>query len=186
MIVTDSRTRDAVRPVFLTFDPAKSADEPFRPHGDEPHDGGGPAQGSACFGRHEVVAPDAIVDFEAGGSSLTARLKSGATIEARLLVAADGVRSTLRDIAGIGTIDWDYRQSGIVCTVGHQKAASRPRRGAFPPRRPFRHPAAESRRAHRSSLVWTEASEDADRLVAGDQLVFEVELERRFGHRLGN
>jgi 2-octaprenyl-6-methoxyphenol hydroxylase len=38
---------------------------------------------------------------------------------------------------------------------------------------------------HRSSLVWTEPPEVAERLVKGDPLVFRVELERRFGHRLG-
>ena len=39
--------------------------------------------------------------------------------------------------------------------------------------------------AHQASLVWTEPTEIAERLVTGDPLVFAVELERRFGHRLG-
>jgi 2-octaprenyl-6-methoxyphenol hydroxylase len=40
-------------------------------------------------------------------------------------------------------------------------------------------------RDNRSSLVWTERTNDANRLVAADDLVFEEELERRFGHKLG-
>ena len=40
-------------------------------------------------------------------------------------------------------------------------------------------------KGNRSSLVWTERTVDADRLVAADDLVFEAELERRFGHKLG-
>jgi len=40
-------------------------------------------------------------------------------------------------------------------------------------------------KGNRSSLVWTERTADADRLVAADDLVFEEELERRFGHKLG-
>ena len=38
---------------------------------------------------------------------------------------------------------------------------------------------------NRSSLVWTESSRDADRLLEQDELVFESELEQRFGHKLG-
>ncbi|MGO8528723.1 2-octaprenyl-6-methoxyphenyl hydroxylase, partial [Rhizobium ruizarguesonis] len=38
---------------------------------------------------------------------------------------------------------------------------------------------------NRSSLVWTERTPDANRLVAADDLIFEEELERRFGHKLG-
>ena len=32
---------------------------------------------------------------------------------------------------------------------------------------------------------WTESSHDADRLLEADELVFEAELEQRFGHKLG-
>ena len=42
-------------------------------------------------------------------------------IEASLLVAADGARSKLRERAGIATHGWDYDQSGIVVTVGHER-----------------------------------------------------------------
>ena len=38
---------------------------------------------------------------------------------------------------------------------------------------------------NRSSLVWTEKTRDAEKLVQGDEFVFELELERRFGHQLG-
>jgi 2-octaprenyl-6-methoxyphenol hydroxylase len=40
-------------------------------------------------------------------------------------------------------------------------------------------------KGNRVSLVWTEPTDVADRLVSGDPLVFQVELDRRFGHRLG-
>ena len=47
-------------------------------------------------------------------------LSSGeASVGARLLVAADGGRSRLREAAGIGTVGWDYEQAGIVATVSH-------------------------------------------------------------------
>src|SRR5690606_21284780 len=40
-------------------------------------------------------------------------------------------------------------------------------------------------RGNRSSIVWTERTVDAERLVKEDRIVFEAELEQRFGLRLG-
>ena len=50
--------------------------------------------------------------------------------------------------------------------------------------RPARSPSCRST-GNRSSIVWTERTADAERLVAGDDLVFETELEQRFGLKLG-
>ena len=99
-----------------------------------------------------------------------------------LLVAADGIRSKLRSIAGIKTVTWSYPQSAIVATVKHE----RPHNGVavehFLPGGPF---AILPLKNNRSSLVWTERTADAGRLMASDDFVFQLELERRFGHRLG-
>ena len=46
---------------------------------------------------------------------------TGREIAARLLVAADGAKSRLRELAGIGTVGWPYHQAGIVTTVGHER-----------------------------------------------------------------
>ena len=48
-------------------------------------------------------------------------LPDGRLVEASLLVAADGARSSLSERAGIATHGWDYDQSGIVVTVGHER-----------------------------------------------------------------
>jgi 2-octaprenyl-6-methoxyphenol hydroxylase len=106
---------------------------------------------------------------------------------ARLLIAADGVRSTLRDIAGIATVGHTYGQTGIVATVAHGKPHSGRAEEHFLPGGPFAVLPLKTTEGgkHRSSLVWTEPTEVAQRLIAGDQLVFRVELERRFGNRLG-
>jgi 2-octaprenyl-6-methoxyphenol hydroxylase len=113
---------------------------------------------------------------------ISVTLSDGSTLESRLLVACDGVRSKLRELAGIRTVNWDYGQSGIVTTVEHE----RPHHGCaeehFLPSGPF---AILPLKNNRSSLVWTERTSDANRLVAADDLIFEEELERRFGHKLG-
>ncbi len=82
----------------------------------------------------------------------------------------------------IKTVSWDYGQSGIVVTVEHERPHNGCAEEHFLPSGPF---AILPLTNNRSSLVWTEQAHDADRLVAGDDLIFEEELERRFGHKLG-
>jgi 2-octaprenyl-6-methoxyphenol hydroxylase len=135
----------------------------------------------------EAMMPERVEGFTEGPGATEVRLASGRSVAARLLVAADGVRSRLRARAGIRTLTWDYGQSGIVVTVAH----ARPHHGRaeehFLPAGPFAIlPLADDAEGrHRSSLVWTERTTTADRLVAGDDFVFGLELERRFGLHLG-
>jgi 2-octaprenyl-6-methoxyphenol hydroxylase len=106
----------------------------------------------------------------------------GRSFTARLVVAADGVGSRMRDMAGIKVQRWDYGQSGIVATVAHERPHNGRAEEHFMPSGPF---AILPLTGNRSSLVWTERTADAERLVNSDDLVFEAELERRFGHHLG-
>jgi 2-octaprenyl-6-methoxyphenol hydroxylase len=181
MIITDSRTSDPVRPVFLTFGGEAEAGEPFA-HMVENRVLNGALRARAAELGIDVVEGVAVSGFEAGPADVEIALADGTTQRARLLVAADGVRSRLRAMAGIRTTHWDYGQSGIVCTVAH----GRPHEGRamehFLPAGPF---ATLPLTGNRSSIVWTERTADAERLVAADPLVFEAELERRFGLTLG-
>jgi 2-octaprenyl-6-methoxyphenol hydroxylase len=86
-------------------------------------------------------------------------------------------------MAGIKTVRFDYGQSGIVTTVEHERPHDGTAEEHFLPAGPF---ATLPLTGNRSSLVWTERTEDARRLVESDDLVFEEELERRFGHKLGS
>ena len=90
-------------------------------------------------------------------------------------------------MAGIRTVHWDYGQSGIVCTVRHERPHNGRAEEHFLPAGPFATlPLAPDENGNnRSSIVWTERTEDADRLVADDLIVFEHELEQRFGLELG-
>ncbi|XP_033105378.1 ubiquinone biosynthesis monooxygenase COQ6, mitochondrial-like [Anneissia japonica] len=45
------------------------------------------------------------------------QLENGKFIETRLLIAADGNRSKIREAANINHIGWDYDQSGVVATL---------------------------------------------------------------------
>jgi 2-octaprenyl-6-methoxyphenol hydroxylase len=180
MIVTDSRTTDPVRPVFLTFDGEVAPGEPFAHMVSNKVLNGALRRRAAELGI-DIIEGVAVSSFEAG-AIMKVHLADGVSVETRLLAAADGVKSKLRDMAGIKTVTWEYGQSGIVCTVKHERAEEH-----FLPAGPFAilplKPGEDG--SNRSSIVWTERAADAEKLVAGDELVFEVELEHRFGLKLG-
>ncbi|MFB2551497.1 ubiquinone biosynthesis hydroxylase [Ensifer soli] len=180
MVITDSRTADPVRPVFLTFETTEE------PGGAIAHMVPNPVLVGAL--RRSCAALDLPLSASTPVSGFSVEphgvtvATGGTTQRARLLVACDGVRSALRSAAGIRTVDIDYGQSGIVCTVEHERPHEGVANEHFLPAGPF---ATLPLPGNRSSLVWTERTADAERLVAADDLVFEEELERRFGHVFG-
>lgn len=184
MVITDSRTADPVRPVFLTFDDTGS-DEDGQPFA---HMIPNRAMIGSLLRQADALGipvrwSTSATDFKTGQHSTQVSLSDGSEVGTRLLVACDGARSKLRDMAGIKTVRFDYGQSGIVTTVEHERPHDGTAEEHFLPAGPF---ATLPLTGNRSSLVWSERTEDAKRLVEGDDLVFEEELERRFGHKLGS
>ncbi len=127
-------------------------------------------------------APDEVSSFRVTESAAEVHLKSGRVLHAKLLVAADGQRSALRDMAGIGATVWTSDKKGITITVGHEK----PHHGLaiqhFLPSGPF---AILPLTGNRSSIVWTEDARTADRILASGEAVFLDELRQRFGGQFG-
>jgi 2-octaprenyl-6-methoxyphenol hydroxylase len=181
MIITDSRTSDPVRPVFLTFDGEVAPGEPFA-HMVENRVLNGALRRRAAELGIDIIEGVAVTSFVRNGRDISVHLADGITIDARLLVAADGAKSRLRDMAGIKTVKWEYGQSGIVCTIAHERPHHGRAEEHFLPAGPF---AILPLTGNRSSIVWVERTSDAERLVQGDEFSFEIELEQRFGLKLG-
>jgi 2-octaprenyl-6-methoxyphenol hydroxylase len=180
MVVTDSKLDDATRPVFLTFSGNVEPGEPFAHMVENRY------LIDALVARATAQGIDlrglAVSDFAVRGDGVVVTLSDGIIIEASLLVAADGARSKLRERAGIATHGWDYDQSGIVVTVGHERDHHGRAEEHFLPSGPF---AILPLTGKRSSLVWTEKRTEAARITALGAEEFHSELERRFGLHLG-
>ncbi len=180
MVVTDSRLEDATRPVFLTFAGNVEPGEPFA------HMVENRRLIDALVARAEAEGVDlratAVSTYDSRPDGVTVTLADGNVIEASLLVAADGARSRLRERAGIATHGWDYDQSGIVVTVGHERDHHGRAEEHFLPAGPF---AILPLTGKRSSLVWTESRSEAARITALGEAEFHDELEKRFGLHLG-
>jgi len=182
MIVTDSRTSDPVRPVFLTFGDVDEADNESFAHMLPNKVLVGELRKKAKDLGIQIVAEETVTGFKTGDAATLIKLGSGKSVSAKLLIAADGVRSKLRDEAGIKTVNWSYDQMGIVTTVAHERPHEGRAEEHFLPAGPF---ATLPLSGNRSSLVWTEPTANAKRLMAADDFTFELELETRFGHKLG-
>jgi 2-octaprenyl-6-methoxyphenol hydroxylase len=182
MVVTDSRLNDAVRPVFLSFAGELEAGEPFAHMIENRHlvdaleakarDLGVELRANAVA-RFSLHPPAQRVDVE---------LVDGDKVAARLLVAADGARSTIRQAAGIATHGWNYGQSAIVVNVAHERDHGGRAEEHFLPAGPF---AILPLKGNRSSIVWTESAPEAERIMALPDDAFHAELEQRFKLHLG-
>jgi 2-octaprenyl-6-methoxyphenol hydroxylase len=181
MAVTDSRLTDVVRPVYLSFAGEIAPGEPFA-HMVENRHLLAALNANARESGVELRATG-VADFENRAASVAASLSDGSQISARLLVAADGARSKLRERAGIQTFGWDYPQSAIAATVAHERDHNGRAQEHFLPAGPFAVLPLKDRRA---SIVWTEATDEAARIVALPDAGFLAELERRFGLELGD
>lgn len=134
-----------------------------------------------------VRCPAAVVALVQDEDGATLELDDGLRVETRIAIAADGGRSTLRDLAGIATTTEDYAQRGVVAHI----ATERPHEDtawqrflptgplAFLPCAPW--PAAPNV----SSIVWTLPEAEALRVLALEDARFAEELTRAFASRLG-
>jgi 2-octaprenyl-6-methoxyphenol hydroxylase len=180
MAVTDSKLQDVVRPTYLTFGGEVAPGEPFA------HMIENPALVAALIEKARaegfVLRADAVVGFEAATGRIDVSLSDGETISAKLLIAADGARSAIREAAGIRSSGWTYDQAAIVTTVAHERDHHGRAEEHFLPAGPF---AILPLKGKRSSIVWTEDKREAERIVALPDAEFHAELEKRFGLKLG-
>ena len=181
MVVTDSKLDDAARPAFLTFGGEVEEGEPFAHMIENRHLVDALAGKAKLLGVELRATP--VAGFAAGANSTEVQFADGETITAHLLVGADGARSLIREQAGIATHGWNYDQSAIVTTVAHEREHNGRAEEHFLPAGPF---AILPLTGRRCSIVWTETSGEADRIVALPDNEFHGELEKRFGLQLGD
>jgi len=124
-----------------------------------------------------VVAQDVAAD----GATLT--LASGATVNCRLIVGADGRQSGVASRAGIRRTGWDYGQTALVCAIAHEKPHGGVAHQFFMPPGPL---AILPLPGNRSSIVWSERHDMARRINALPDAEYLQVLRPRFGDFLGD
>lgn len=139
----------------------------------------------------QVFAP-ATATVERRAEGATVRLSTGAVLNARLVIAAEGRNSPLRRQAGIRTTTLDYHQIGMVGAFAHEVPHEGVALEQFLPNGPFAQlPLAgpgnfgTAAYPHASAFVWADRTAIAQRMLALDDAAFGRELARRLGGHLG-
>ncbi|MDX1656571.1 MAG: 2-octaprenyl-6-methoxyphenyl hydroxylase, partial [Candidatus Competibacteraceae bacterium] len=103
-------------------------------------------------------------------------------LEARLLVAADGARSRVREQLGIDTLHWDYGQSAVIANVTPRYSHDNVAYERFTPAGPL---ALLPLSGDRCAVVCTVERDRVEEVLALDERGFAEMLLERFGDRLG-
>ena len=137
----------------------------------------------AVKARHiNLIVPAEVIDSQEIGGLAEVTLNTGQTLRASLIVSAEGRRSSLRDKAGIGHINWDYDQSAVVATVQMERPHNHVAYEHFLPSGPF---AILPLNDNRACIVWSEKHEKARALLSVSDGLFHEHLMGRFGEFLG-
>ncbi len=104
------------------------------------------------------------------------------TLSARLIVAADGADSPVRERFGIECVQRDYGQTAIITNITPQLPHNNIAYERFTDTGPL---ALLPMTEQRCAVVWTVASTQAESIMALDDAAFLEQLQERFGYRLG-
>jgi 2-octaprenyl-6-methoxyphenol hydroxylase len=125
-------------------------------------------------------------------SGVTVQVAGGPVVACRLVIAAEGRESPLRESARIPVTRFDYSQTGIVCAISHTLPHHNLALEHFLPSGPFAVlPMAPSVDAEAggapnvSAVVWTERTSIASIMMRLDDVRFAREIRRRLGDYLG-
>jgi len=133
----------------------------------------------------DVVSPALVKDIETGGprSSLELETNNGKEeMQARLVVAADGANSFIRNHLQIPTKSRDYGQTAVICNITPEIAHEGRAYECLTDTGPF---AVLPHTGNRCGLVWTVATEKATKITGLDDATFISLAEQRFGTQLG-
>ncbi len=129
-----------------------------------------------------IVAGCSVTSMDLENGCAVARLSTGRSLRARLIVAADTRRSTLRQQQNIPATVHDYRQRMLVCPMAHPVPHAETATAWFEYGRTL---VTLPLNGGRSSAVMTVTESDSVGLVGMNDDAFGEELTRRYHGRLG-
>lgn len=133
----------------------------------------------------ELLSPARLTDFQLDDEAVYVRIEQGEQTQsytAKLMVAADGAQSSIREQLGIQTVQRDYRQTAIIANVSTDKPHNNVAYERFTDSGPL---ALLPMTEQRSALVWTVHADQSETVLGLDDDEFLRRLQERFGYRLG-
>ena len=134
----------------------------------------------------ELYCPANIVDYQLQQDVITLTLDNQSVLSAQLLIAADGANSAVREHFQFATKQWDYGQHAIVTTITSENSNQLTAWQRFMPTGPLAFlPLNNIGNDHCCSIVWSQDTAEAKRLMALEDKDFCKELSRASEHCLG-
>ena len=133
--------------------------------------------------HHHAIAPAKLtaLDYAKGTATINTNTDE-LTVQAKLIVAADGTASSVRHFCNLKPQNKDYDQHAIVANIGLARAHQQQAHERFTSSGPL---AMLPMTDLRASLVWSLRPADAVRLLASSEADFLKTLQQTFGYRLG-
>ncbi len=129
------------------------------------------------------LCPEAIRDVQLLDKIALITLETGRQLSCKLLIGADGAVSTVRDLVGIKTTEWEYEHTSLVATVQTEHVHKETAWQIFLPTGPLAFlPLANK---HHCSIVWSTNPDQAKNLQEVDPAEFEQQLTAAFENKLG-
>ena len=129
-----------------------------------------------------VICPARVKGLQQESDLVTVDLENNQTLTTKLLVAADGANSTIRQLLQLSALEHDYQQTAITANI----STERPHNGQAFERFTDTGPIALLPMSdNRSSLVLTVNTGEEIALLKKTDQEFLVQLQHRFGYRLG-
>lgn len=133
-----------------------------------------------------LYCPAKLASLDAGLTQHTLVLDTGERIQAKLVVAADGLQSKVRSSFNLPVTQVNFEQSAIIANVQTDKPHQHWAYERFTQTGPLALlPMQDSQGLARLSLVWALDENTAARLQVAPKAVFLAELQQAFGHRAG-
>lgn len=180
--ITDSQLEIPVRSVLLSFDDRESTDGPLAFILENALLRRALYEAVETLDDVQIFSPASVQSIALDEAGAKATLDNGATLDGRLLVAADGRQSALRKMAGFKIVEWKSGQAAITGTIAHEYPHHGRAVQHFLPSGPF---AILPMTGNRSSIVWTEREPEARRIMTLDEAQQIEALEKRMGYELG-
>jgi 2-octaprenyl-6-methoxyphenol hydroxylase len=176
--VTDGRAGEGPSPWMLHFDHAEIEEGPMGFMCQDRHLRRALLAAMDANDRITQLSDETVVAQDAGSVTLA----SGETLQAKLIIGADGRTSGTASRAGIKRTGWGYGQTAIVCAVAHEKPHGGIAHQFFMPSGPL---AILPLPDNRCSIVWSESAARATEIMAMDDANFLTALRPAFGDFLG-
>lgn len=180
--ILDIRVSDGEAPFFLHYDHKEVGEHAFGYILENRHILHGLQQAARtlpCLHRYNGRS---LRELRRNAAAVELQLDDGTELTGQLLVGADGKKSHIRSELGIAALQWDYKQTAIVCTIAHEKPHHGLAQERFLPAGPF---AVLPMQNNCSSLVWVEPQNRVSIYMELPEAELLQEIVERVGGYLG-